>query len=100
LTHLKDTGIFKDSAKKAGISTQQVRKYMELEPDFEREVEAARMTGIAMLEDHAIKRALKGSDVLTMFLLNGNKPAIYKRKAEGNESAGIHINISKEESEL
>jgi hypothetical protein len=88
------------AAKAAKVSRTTVYDHMDRDPEFTKLVDEATRKGICSLEEHAVKRALKGSDVLTMFLLNGNRPDKYRRNPKDNADAGVHVKITPEEADL
>ena len=71
-----------------GVPRRTIYEWRDEDPDFEREVIAARRIGAEMLENEGMKRAVQGykdgnhysppSDLLTMFLLKGIFPERYR----------------------
>lgn len=83
------------AARYAGISRQQVLKWIDEVPIFAAQVEDAKAEGVEGLEDVAMSRARRKSDVLLMFMLNGAAPEKYKRKVEAPPPQAIEVTIKK-----
>lgn len=49
--------------------------------------------GVGALEDEAVRRALKGSDTLLIFLLKANKPEKYAERVKQDVTASITVDV-------
>ena len=93
LLAMHDGGTVRQACKSAGVKRESVRTWIKTDDEFSKEYDVARLSFAELLEDMAYERVKnpdkgKGSDVLLMFLLNGNMPEKYKPQvAAGGESA-------------
>jgi hypothetical protein len=75
----KRTFSISEATEAAGVPRDTHYDWLKSDPAYKAAFEASKDEAIESLEDHAVKRAKAGSDVLTMFLLNGARPEKYKR---------------------
>jgi hypothetical protein len=119
LNEISERGNITDSCKVVGIKRITVYKRADRDPEFEAAMKAAHQRGLLTLEDHAVKRAVRGvdkpvffqgvevarvteySDTLLQFLLQGNDPK-YKRKQEitGADGGPIALLVQLTDEEL
>lgn len=83
------------AARYAEISRRQLLKWRDEDPIFAAEMRDAQEEGVEGLEDIAMSRARRKSDVLLMFMLNGAAPEKYKRKVEAPPPQNIEVTIKK-----
>jgi len=101
------------SAQFAGLAEKTVYNYREKDPDFAAAWEDAIEAGTDLLEDEAMRRAVRGvevpvfhrgkvvgsrlaySDVLLITLLNARRPEKFKYRAEVTEKPEKPIDLSK-----
>ena len=72
-----ELGTLSEAAKSIGIDRRTPYEWMERDPEFTEAYLRAKEIVADKLEDHAMKRAYEGSDILTMFLLKGHRPWKY-----------------------
>lgn len=81
LATYRRTGIIGTSAEKAGVTRQGVDKARRTDKKFDAECLAAKEDAADFLETHALRRCMdaeKPSDLLTIFLLKGMRPHVYR----------------------
>lgn len=59
--------------------------------EFATQWDEAVSMGVGALEDEAVKRALKGSDTLLIFLLKANKPDKYSDRVKQEHTGALQI---------
>jgi terminase small subunit-like protein len=87
LTKLREGLSIKSACEAAQISRVTAYKWRNTDPEFAADWDDAVEIGTDLLEESAIKRAIGGSDVLTIFLLKARRPEKYKERVY-NEHAG------------
>ncbi len=70
------------AANAIAVSRQAVYKLRETDDGFAALWDGAINSGTDILEDEAVRRAKKSSDVLLMFLLKGRRPEKYKDRTD------------------
>lgn len=81
LAAYRKTGIVGTSAQIAGVTRQWVHMTSTRDPEFRQAMDDAREDAADALEQHALDRARdkhKPSDLLTIFMLKGLRPHIYR----------------------
>lgn len=75
-------GTVKEAVEYLGLDSSTPYKWAREDPDFDAAFEATRAGPVmSMLEAEAKRRALKGSDVLLIFLMKGGNPRRYRDNA-------------------
>mgnify|MGYP001615427103 CR=1 len=113
LDSLRDTAYINASAQAVGLTRRTIYNWREKDKEFAREMDLVLKEAAGTLEDEAVRRARDGiekdiyykgekigvtkeySDLLLMFLLNGNLPEKYKKQSELNIKGDIKIRINK-----
>lgn len=72
------------AARAVGVSRQAIYNYRETDSNFRDAWDNAIEEGLDTLEDEAIRRAKKSSDLLLIFLLKGGRPEKYKDRVDIN----------------
>ena len=75
----------------AHISHDAVLQWREKDPAFADAFNTAKETDTEQLEAKARQRAMKRSDILMMFLLNGRRPEMYRQNAKVTHAGGITV---------
>lgn len=83
------------AANAAGLTTRQVKKWRETDPDFAADWDEAMEEGTDFIEDAATERALKKSDPLMAMILKARRPEKYDRGSKLELSGGISVEGSK-----
>ena len=73
------------------INPSTVQTWRERDPAFAAEYLAAKEADTEELEKRARFRAMKRSDILMMFLLNGRRPEMYRQNAKVTHAGGITV---------
>jgi len=81
---LRATHNIQRACEAAGIARGTAKQHKASDPAFKERWIEAWETGIDQLEEEAHKRAMAGSDILLMFMLNGNRSGKYREKKGGN----------------
>jgi hypothetical protein len=84
------------AAQIAGAKLRNFRKWRSEDPDFAEDWADAVEAGTDYLEDEAVKRAVKKSDPLMMFMLKARRPEKYDRGSKLEVSGGISVEGSKQ----
>lgn len=79
LEKLRECGIIKDALRAIRADRARLRRWREADEVFDKAVIQAQHEGIMTLEDIAMARARKTSDVLLIFMLKGANPQKYNR---------------------
>jgi len=95
LAVLRGSGNIRHSCEKAGIARSIAYKWRKEDKNFADKWNEAKEDAIEALEYEARTRAIKGSDVLLMFLLKSLRPEKYRERyehtLEGKPSEFLHI---------
>ena len=83
----------------AGIARQTAYKWRDQDPDFAKCWDDSLAQAVETLEQTVYERALRGADVLAIFLLKGAKPEKYRDqyKADVNHTGEVRIRFAPEE---
>lgn len=79
------------AARAIGVSRQAIYNYRDHDAAFKRAWDNAIEEGLDTLEDEAIKRAKKSSDLLLMFLLKGGRPDKFKDRVDINVNWRVEL---------
>ena len=71
-----------EAAKASKLTRQAHYKWLREDEDYARIFEESKEIAAQVLEDTAVERAKKGSDVLLIFLLKGARPEKYRERHE------------------
>jgi len=82
LATLRNSGNVRVSCEKAGIARKTAYQWKKKSKTFAKKWEDALEDAVDMLEDIAMERAKKSSDVLLIFLLKAHRPEKYKDRYE------------------
>lgn len=79
------------AAEAVGITADAVRNWRENDPEFAAEYLATKELDTEELEKRARVRAMKRSDILMMFLLNGRRPEMYRQNSKVTHAGGVTV---------
>ena len=79
------------AAEAVGITADAVRNWRENDPEFAAEYLATKELDTEQLEAKARFRAMKRSDILMMFLLNGRRPEMYRQNSKVTHAGGVTV---------
>lgn len=82
------------AARSIGVSRQAVYQVRETDEDFKNAWDNAIEEGLDTLEDEAISRAKKSSDLLLIFLLKGGRPDKYRERVDINVNWRVELERS------
>lgn len=83
------------AARFAGCGRTQLFKWKNEDPIFNAAILDAQEEGVDGLEDIAIGRAKRKSDMLMMFMLNGARPDKFKRKVEHEIPKPVEVRVKR-----
>src|SRR4030067_1127 len=81
LNELREEPNVRRASSAVGISTRTAYDHRKGDPAFAEAWDVAIDEGINSLEDEAVRRALKGSDTMLIFLLKCRRPDVYSDRA-------------------
>ena len=99
LLALSQLGTVSEAARSVGIDRTTIYVWKQKDPDFARACESARYQGLENLADDlekvAYERAREKSDVLTIFLLKGYRPHLFRERVEDRrQRVVVQLSIS------
>ncbi len=84
LLFLAEGNTVTSAARAIGVSRQAAYQYRDVDAGFKQAWDNAIEEGLDTLEDEAIRRAKKSSDLLLIFMLKAKRPEIYRETIEVN----------------
>ena len=75
---LRNKGTVRAAAEQIGLTTRSVRKAIKDDPAFAELVQEAMEDNTELLEEVALRRALEGDNLMTIFMLKARKPKVYR----------------------
>lgn len=93
LVALRNCGNVRASAQAAKVSRATVYEAREAEPLFAALWDEAREEAVELLEAVCRRRAIKGSDILMMFLLKAARPDVYREQRDINVKGQLNQEI-------